>query len=440
MNEPSPYLRADSVKAASGRVGFLLVCTVAILVVGSALLWSSPEFRTGHLLLASLAATWFAPRLLGPLLPGIGWGGVAFGCGLLLVHVASWTGGLAQGDPGWLVSARTLAGVLGVSGLAVFSVVLLAPRWRGFVKWSAWVVLGLMLAGSYVIFFIGIEHIGKPVKYAFQFVDLRMGLVWPTRLLTQAIGQIAWEHANCGAFYFGLALAMVLEYLGSGRKGLGWRCLVILLGGAVFLTASRGGWLMVLMAVPLILVGRKPRFALETIVLLALAVCFGFACLKTKQALTPPVDGSRPVTTATHSSGLVNRADAGRLLVYQMVWHEIENNRLCGKGLGAVNKPVGQLEHEHSVFIASLRGGGLVGLFGHLLVIGSASWAALRLMRRGLRWPMVLLATTLSGLMFDRSTAIGISGHYEFIVHWVALSLPLILLASWQPAAKFDER
>ncbi len=435
MVQASPHYRADSVKAASGRAGFLLVCVVAVLVLGSALLWSSPEFRAGHLLLGCVVSVFYAPRLLGPLLPRMGWAGVVFGGGLLLVHAASWVGGVMEGDPVWLASARGLAGMLGVFGLAVFALVLLAPRWRGFVKWSAWVLLGLLLVGSYVIFFIGIEYIGKPGRYAFQFEDLRMALIWPTRLLTQPIGQLAWEHTNFAAFYFGLALVIVLEHLGNGGKSLTARGLVILLGSAVFLTASRSGWLMVLMALPLILVGRKSRFALETVGLLVLAIGFGFACLKTKQVQTPPP----PAAIGTHSGGLVKRADAGRFIVYQTVWKELGGRRLFGKGLGAVNQPVWQLEHEHSSFISTLRGGGLVGVFGHLLVIGSATWTALRLMRRGQRWPLVLLVTVLSGLLFDRSSVIGISGYYEFIAHWVAVSLPLILLASWPPARGTDE-
>ncbi len=432
MIDLKPPTPPDSASAASGRVGELLVCVMAVLVVGSTLLLSSPEFRAGHLLVASMVAAIYARRLLGPLMPGMGWTGVIFGGGLIVVHAASWLGGLLHGEGFLTAAARGLAGLLGVLGLAVFTVVMLQPRWRRFGKWTALGVLLLLLAGSFVGFFIGLDGFGTVGTHSFRFDQLRMSLIWPTRMLTAPLGQISWDHTNYAAFHFALALALVLEFLGSGGKGRGWWCLCVLLGTAVFLTASRGGWLMLAVAGPLVLAGRKPRFALQTLGLLALCIGLGYVCLKVKLKHSPPTAQVASAAMANHGSALVKRGNAGRFEIYQLVWKELESGRLCGQGLGAVGGPVGPLEHEHSVYMATLRGGGVIGLAGHLLVIGSAAWAAFGLMRRGLRWPAVLLATVLSGLLFDRSTVIGISGHYEFIAHWVAVLLPLLLAASWR--------
>lgn len=405
---------------------------MVVLVVGSALLWSSPEYRAGHLLAAGVAAAFHARSLLAPVVCGMGRGGMIFGGGLILVHAASWLGGVLHGEGVLITTARGLAGLLGVLGLAVCAVVLLQPRWRRFGKWTALGVLLLLVAGSYAGFFIGLGGFGAVGKYSFQFDQLRMALIWPTRMLTAPLGQIPWDHTNYAAFYFALALALVLEFLGGGGKGRGWWCLGALLGAAVFLTASRSGWLMLVVAVPLVLVGRKPRFALKTLGLLALCIGLGYACLKLKLMQSPPAAQQTSVVMATHGSELVKRGNSGRFEIYQLVWRELDGGRLCGRGLAAVGGPVGPLEHEHSVYMATLRGGGLIGLAGHLAVIGSAAWAALGLMRRGLRWPAVLLATVLSGLLFDRSTVIGISGNYEFIAHWVAVVVPLLLAASWR--------
>ena len=77
--------------------------------------------------------------------------------------------------------------------------------------------------------------------------------------------------------------------------------------------------------------------------------------------------------------------------------------------------------------MATLRCGGLLALAGHALVLLSAGWCALRLLRRGLRWPAVLMTAALGGLLFDRSTVLCLTGNYEFISHWVAVLIPLVL-------------
>lgn len=429
MNDQPTEKTCESAAAAGGRAGVLLVCVVAVLVAGSALFWSSPEFRAGHLLLACMAAACYTKALLAPLLRGMGWQGMFFATGLLLAHGASWLGGLLHGESLLVASARGLAGMLGVLGLAVFTVLLLEPRWKGFAKWTGLGILALLVVGSYAGFFIGIERFFTLGKYAFQYDQLRMALIWPTRLLTRPLGQLAWEHTNYAAFYFALALALILEHLGGGAKDRRWWILCLLLGAAVFLTASRNGWLMIAVAVPLVLAGRKPVFALGTLALLAGAVFLGFACLKTKLMLLPSPAEERAMVFETHGADLMERGSAGRLDVYKLVWEEVRNAPLCGQGLSSVGKAVGFLEHEHSVFIATLRGGGLIGLAGHLLVIASAACSSVSLMRRGVRWPGVLFVTAIGGMLFERSSVIALTGNYEFIAHWVAVSAPLIITA-----------
>ena len=397
------------------------------MVVGSFLLWSSPEYRATSWLLAGVVAAFHArPRLL-PLLPGMGWQGMLVAAGLIVAQGASWLGGLLHGESLPMACGRGLAGMLGVLGIAVFTVLLLEPRWKVSSKRMGLGILALLLGGSYAGFFIGIERFFELGRYEFQFDQLRMALIWPTRLLTWPLGQIPWEHTNYAAYYFALALALVLEHLGKGGKGRRWWCLCLVLGVAVFLTASRNGWLMIGIALPLVLAGRKPAFGLRILALFAGVVLLGFGCLKTRLALVPPAGEGAAVVLGTHGSDLLERGSAGRLIIYKLVWQEVRQTPLCGLGLQAVGREAGFLEHEHSVFIATLRGGGLIGLAGHLLVIAGAACSAVSLMKRGIRWPAVLLFTAMGGLFFERSSVLLLSGHIEFITHWIAVSVPLVI-------------
>lgn len=411
------------------RAETLLVCVVAILLVGSFLLLSSQEYRAGHLLVASLVAAYFGKALLSPLVPGMDWRAMLVGFGLVVAHGASWLGGLWHGESLLIASSRALVSLLSVLGLTVFTVVLLEPRWKIWTKWTGLLILVLLLLGSYTGFLFGIENVGISASDASQLDPLRMALIWPTRLLATPLGQIAWEHTNYAAFHFALALIMILEHLARGAKNRGWWCLCLLLVAAVFLTSSRNGLLMILVALPLLLVGRKPIFAFKTLALLAVGILLGLAALNARRTLAPPTLKQPSTRLDSHAAALLERRSAGRFSIYHQVWQEVRDVPLCGQGLWSVGKPVQSHWHEHSAFIATLRGGGLIGLAGHLLVLTGAGCASVALMRRGVRWPAVLLFTTVGGMLFDRSSVIALTGNYEFITHWVAVLIPLIITA-----------
>jgi len=349
--------------------------------------------------------------------------------GLLIVHTASWLGGILHGETWWLATIRALTGLVGVIGLVVFINLLLEPRWVHPLKKIFIALLVMLLAGSFVGYFLRFERFISMGEFAKYFDQTRIMLIWPLRLLALPIGQIFWEHTNYAAFYFALTLLMILEFLANGGKGRSWWWLCGLLATGVFLTASRGGWLMVAAALPFILVRRSIPFSLKTFGLLGAAIGCGFLCLKIKVVISPPSVRQPADLIAIHGSALVKRGSAGRIGGYKSLWHELEKSRFLGQGLGACGKKMYGHEHEHSIFLATVRGGGLIALAGHFMVIGSAISAALALLRSGLRWPAVLLATVLSGLLFDRSTVFSITGNYEFIAHWVAVLLPLILLS-----------
>ena len=429
MSEKPPCENSAATTSFGGVIKRPLPWLAALLLLAPQLLFSSQEYRLCCLLAACLAAVCLSHRTLGAQLQKSGWPGRVLLAGLLIAHSASWLGGVQHGESWWLATVRALAGFTGVIGLVVFINLLLEPRWVHPLKKTVIALLVMLLTGSFAGYFLCFERFISMGEFAKYFNETRMMLIWPTRLLTMQMGQIFWEHTNYAAFYFALALLMILEFLANGGKGRSWWWLCGLLATGVYLTASRGGWLMVAVALPLVLVRRGIPFSLKTIGLLGAAIACGFVCLKIKVAIYPPSDRQAGDLIATHGSALVERGSAGRIGGYKSLWHELEKSRLFGQGLAACGKKMDGHEHEHSIFLATVRGGGLIGLAGHFMVIGSAVWAAFALLRRGLRWPAVLLATVLSGLLFDRSTVFSITGNYEFIAHWVAVLLPLILLS-----------
>ncbi|MGL4401480.1 MAG: O-antigen ligase family protein, partial [Luteolibacter sp.] len=206
----------------------------------------------------------------------------------------------------------------------------------------------------------------------------------------------------------------------------GW-LLALLLAFAVFLTASRSAWVMVILALPPLLAFRPWGYALKVGALLAISGILGMATVmeRAKPAsgsqTTPPADGSATI----HLGALVERGSAGRSSAYQILWNDLEDHRWFGKGLAVTREPVAHLLHEHSSYMATLRGGGIIALAAHGMLLACAFRAAILLFRNGCRWPLLLAITVFSGLLFDRSTVFKLSGFDEFPMHWLAVWIPI---------------
>ncbi|MCF7734317.1 MAG: hypothetical protein K9N23_21725 [Akkermansiaceae bacterium] len=457
MSHPPPPITNRPAPVSERPIGTFLAGVALVLVVFSHLIWSSPEYRQQHLLLGSLLALLAFTPVFWPVLRNSGGPGWTFVTGLMLAHAACWVGGVFHGTGLLAATTATAQGLIGVAGLAVITTVLLDARWHRYAKWTAFSVLTVLTLGSLIGYFISIERYIVLGGYAEYFSPVRIALIWPTRMLTAGFGQISWDNTNYAAYGFALAFVLILESLAkptSGRRWLRW-CWCGLLCTLVFLTASRNGGLMIALALPVILIRRPLRFTATTLLVMAAGGAIGYAALQTKlsmipappppaatpgkaKPLVPPKPKPKPVrpppTAAAHSSEYLQRASAGRTLAYRLLWEDLEGARCCGTGLAAAGKPVlfrrkppFYLTHEHSSFMATLRCGGLLALAGHALVLLAATWCALRLLRRGLRWPAVLMAAALGGLLFDRSTVLGLTGNYEFISHWVAVLIPLVL-------------
>lgn len=353
---------------------------------------------------------------------------------LLAVHAASLTGGLLHGEPAGKALVAGLSGITGVLGLGVLVWVLLLPRWRPW-AWRAFIAVTVVLVVGSLLGFLVFTRWHEDLSKLTPHMDpRRLGLVWGTRFLSGDLGRQFWSHTNIAAYLFASAWVVLVDALfrRPGHAWAGW-ILALLLVVAVFLTASRSAWVMVLLTLPPLLVFRGWRFPLQVGALLALAVILGLAAVNhTAERLAKPITNGQTASPGDpaediHLGSLIERGSTGRLSAYRILWKDLEGDRLFGQGLAVTREPVAYLLHEHSTYLATLRGGGAFALAAHLLLMVCAFGAALRLARGGCRWPLLLATAVFSGLLFDRSTVFRLTGCDEFPTHWLAVWIPLAM-------------
>lgn len=389
------------------------------------MLFSSPHFRRTGLLLAGLVALiglWPQLRTLRGGWPrGILW----VGGGLLVAHAASAVGGLRDGAAPGAVMIGALKGLAGVACVGLLACFWLREHWRSVAGRTLLAVLCLLLAASLIGYVPFVEKAIPLGGNSMHFDPMRISLIWPLRAMTMANGQMIWEHTNIAGFFFALGAVVLTGFLLERRGG---RALWVIAGlclTVVFLTGSRSAWLMWFAGGGLLLLGQPRERIFKIAVMFAISLSVGYAGLQWKAAAAR-FDAER-VAKSGHVAGLVKRGSSGRLASYQVLWDDLEGHRASGRGLAATNRPVGHLMHEHSIYLASLRGGGLIALAAHLLILAAAAWQALVLWRCGIRWPLAVLSAVLAGLLFDRVSVFKLTGHHEFVFHWAAVLTPFVL-------------
>jgi O-Antigen ligase len=412
-----------------------VAAAAALLLLLPWLFFSSPEYRAAGVLgfsILSLFAGWKIPavvkarddqKIRGVLL-----------C-LLVAYLASIAGGVIHGESPARALLLAISGAAGVLGAGVFAVVLLQPPWRNAVVRVAAIVTVMLVVASLLGFFVFFDwHVALGAKSPHADPQ-RIALVWPTRLFAASMGQEFWDHTNTAGYWFALAWVVTVEaaICRPRRAWAGW-LLALVLGVAIFLTASRSAWVMVALGLPVLLVFRGWRTLTVTVALLAVSVGMGAAGLSYKlQRLEPLGDRDKASASADlmetqHVSGMVDRGSSGRLVAYQWLWDDLAGERLLGQGLAVTRGPMHRQLHEHSTYLATFRGGGFVALGAHLVILGIAGLAALKLARRGCRWPLVFAVAVFGGLLFDRSTVFRLTGFDEFPTHWLAVWIPLAML------------
>lgn len=395
---------------------------------------SSPDYRAN-----TLAAFGLGSVCLAWLMPEVGKAAADLhvkvtGVWLILIYLASFAGGLRQGET--IAQALMLMGLgfVGVTGIGILTLILLQPKWRRPTLLTFFSLTAALVVASLLGFFVFTAWHLEVSQGSPHMDPRRLALIWPTRILAGELGNQFWAHTNTAAFLFAIAWAVTVELLSHRPRfaAAGW-ALAVLLGTAVFLTASRSAWLMIILVLPVLLTLRPRKFCVK--VFASLALCLGLGFLGMSHTIgrlsEPAPEGGGPVVQenpgAVHVSGLVERGSAGRIDYYKHLWAELQDERLFGHGHSVARTPLAHLLHEHSSYLATLRSGGTVALAWHLLIIGHALSAAVGLARRGCRWPLVLGITVFSGLLFDRSTVFRLTGFDEFPVHWLAVWIPLLL-------------
>lgn len=425
----------------SRRRGWVIGTVLALLVL-PLLFSSTPSFiawpRLGGLVLALILARQAFPRGLDRRMKCI----IA---GLAVACISSWTGGWLNHADMIKETQRAAGGFLAVTGLGVLIAVILArPCWQEFTRRGLVALLVLLLIPSFAGYFLPIQRLMELGQFPGYYDPTRLPLIWPTRLLMAWAGQLGWEHTNHAGLVFSVGFILLMDFMAGGkaaRKPLWW-LLAIALGAAIFLTGSRSAWLMLIAALPLALIGREMRWIIRCVLVCAASLGLGMAALEAKEALVrieiaaspvPPPPPPPYAISDFHVKGLVNRGSAGRMEAYKTLWRDLEGSRIFGKGLGENGKPLIRLMHEHSSYLATLRGGGGIALLAHAGIILTSLTAALRLFRSGMRWPLVLSAGVLAALLFDRGSVFIVNGSYEFLFHWVAVLLPVLLVPGTRP-------
>jgi O-antigen ligase len=409
----------------------MLVGMAVLLVLMPWLFISSPDYREVGVRIFGIVAICLAGSM-----PGLraasrdGMVRTVLAC-IFVAYAASLIGGLHHGEPVGKSLLELVTGISGVLGMGMLIWVLLQPRWRPW-AWRTFIGLAVVLVVGSLLGFLVFNRWQADLSKVTPHMDTRrLSLVWGTRFLSGDLGRQFWAHANTAAYLFAAAWVVLMDALFRRPRHAwaGW-ALALLLATAVFLTASRSAWVMVILTLPPLLVFRGWRFSVQVAALLALAGILGFAA--TNRTTKPPPGGlpapAGGAPTEIHLGGLVERGSAGRLSAYQILWNDLEGDRFFGQGLAETRQPVAHLLHEHSTYLATLRGGGAIALAAHLVLIGCAFSAALLLARGGCRWPLLLAVAVFSGLLFDRSTVFRLTGFDEFPTHWLAVWIPLAML------------
>ncbi len=432
MSSPSPS-KPDS---SFFRPDRLLISAAAVLILLPLLLTSSPEYREVGLLAFGAIALLLAGKLPAtreiirnrPFLAVV--------LLLLLIHAFTFTGGVLHGETALRCASLAVSGLTGVLGVAVLASVLLQPKWRRTAGATALGLTVLLVTASLLGYLVFIAWQVELDTRTVHFDPRRLALIWPTRIFTMPLGQQFWNHTNDAAYLFAAAWAVLLDFLSRRPRfaPAGW-VLSLLLAVAVFFTASRSGFLMIAAVLPFLLVFRPLSFSLKTLAMLALAFGLGFAGLeyKIQRISPPPPTGETPkprdIPGTIHVTGIVNRGSAGRMEGYQKLWEELSGSRIAGRGFASNRLPIAHLMHEHSTYLATLRAGGIPSFLAHLAILAIAFYSAIILARRGCRWPLLFAVAVFTGLLFDRSTVIRLTGFDEFLTHWLAVWIPILRLA-----------
>jgi|GEM_PF-2034370 len=355
---------------------------------------------------------------------------------LAVIFASAWTGGLLNGELPENETFMAVEGMLAIGGFGVLTMAILSSGWSTVVLRTLTTIAVVLLVCSLAGYFLPIQRMVTmgPLTY---FDPTRLVLIWPTKMAMSWAGQIGWGHANHAGLLFGVSFILTLEHLASSatRRRTAWWLLALGFGAALFLTGSRGALLMIVSCLPVILFRRGWAWGARCAALCVAAFALGVGTLQLKEHLMireAPVSESSPSPQPPpdyHLEGLVKRGSAGRMGAYATLQGELDGSLWFGRGLSQNNRPLSHLLNEHSSYLATLRGGGIIASAGHIILLAIAATAAFRLFLRGTRWPLLLLAAVTTAILFDRGSVFLVNASYEFPFHWAAVLLPVLMAA-----------
>lgn len=418
----------------NGVSGWVVGLSLILLIV-PLLFFSSSSWIAWPRLAGTVLSLWIARKVFPEGLPRILKVMAAIIAAILL---SSWVGGWLNGELLEMESFLLLEGLSAIFGFTILlAAVLKSPDWSRTVIKSLTAIVLMLLACSLPVYFIPHEKL-IPAESLRYFDATRLLLIWPTRLMMSWAHQLGYEHTNHAGLIFGVAFILAMDRLASGnlqRRRVWWAASVGL-GMALFLTGSRSSLLMLAPCVPLILFHRGwKRWGICAVLIIA-SLALGAGALRVKEALiirNAPVSSTSEIVKPQvdhHFKGLVKRGSSGRMAAYKTLREELSGSAWTGRGLSQNHRPLAHLKSEHSSYLATLRGGGIIALSGHLMLVCISGFAAIRLYSGGVRWPILLFAAVTTNLLFDRGSVFLINASYEFIFHWAALMLPPLLYAS----------
>jgi MFS family permease len=208
---------------------------------------------------------------------------------------------------------RAVTGISGILGVGALTWVLLRPRWRPW-AWRTFIMLAVVLVVGSLLGFLFFNQWQVDLARHTPHMDTRrLSLVWAPRLLSGELGRQFWAHANTAAFLFAVAWVVLADALFRRPKhaASGW-VLSLLLATAVFLTASRSAWMMVVLALPALLAFRTWRYALQVGAVLALAGMLGIAAVS-QQPKPAPGNAAAPPSDLSASIHLGQLAERGSI-------------------------------------------------------------------------------------------------------------------------------
>jgi O-antigen ligase len=304
------------------------------------------------------------------------------------------------------------------------------------------------MLGWFVVSVAALSAVLSIVHFGFGTPDWHWG-----RRLGNSLVYGGWNQVCSGVTWaFAAVWALLLGMQGERSRELRWLAwgAHLVLVFAALASLSRGALLVLLVgqAAALVFAGWKAGAGWSLLRFLAVFAFFHAVLPSTvpeadEGARFPRVIDSNPLKEWSR------RADTGRFEMYAAVFETLKAGGprywLMGDGLWGMNsrwnhsieeRPL----HPHSVFFATALHGGLLGLAGLLIVLGSGLLGALKVARRADGWAagLVLALAGLAGLVFDGHSLASLDSipRFEPLILWPGLMLAAGRLSLFSPSGK----